>query len=234
MDGTNGFRNTGVIEWDVADLAGFAVGTGGEYLIRITRTRNALSTTPIVDLVQISALTEFKWDKNADVNLNSLTLVTDLAVAHGGTGRSSHTAYAVLCGGTTATAAQQSIASVGTAGQVLTSNGAGALPTFQAHTVPVMTVTSVASGASPYTVLAADQYISCNVSAGILSIMLPDTTTTGRVIIVKDSTGDAATNNLTVTTVTGAVTIDGATSFVMNTDYESANFIWNGTSYEVH
>jgi hypothetical protein len=38
----------------------------------------------------------------------------------------------VLCGGTTATGAYQSIASVGTAGQILTSNGAGALPTFQA------------------------------------------------------------------------------------------------------
>jgi hypothetical protein len=60
---------------------------------------------------------------------------TDVAVADGGTGRSSHTAYAVLCGGTATTAAQQSIASVGSSGQVLTSNGAGALPTFQS--VPV-------------------------------------------------------------------------------------------------
>lgn len=55
----------------------------------------------------------------------------DLSAANGGTGRSSHTEYAVICGGTTTTAAQQSIASVGTAGQLLTSNGAGALPTFQ-------------------------------------------------------------------------------------------------------
>lgn len=54
------------------------------------------------------------------------------AVAQGGTGVASATAYAVLCGGTTSTAALQSIAGVGTSGQVLTSNGAGALPTFQA------------------------------------------------------------------------------------------------------
>jgi hypothetical protein len=54
-----------------------------------------------------------------------------LNVADGGSGRSSATAYAVKCGGTTATGAEQSIASVGTAGQVLTSNGAGALPTMQ-------------------------------------------------------------------------------------------------------
>lgn len=56
---------------------------------------------------------------------------TDLAVDNGGTGLSSMTAYAVLCGGTTSTGALQSLASVGTSGQVLTSNGAGALPTWQ-------------------------------------------------------------------------------------------------------
>lgn len=55
-----------------------------------------------------------------------------LPVAQGGTGLTSTTAYAVVCGGTTSTGNLQSIASVGTSGQVLTSNGAGALPTFQA------------------------------------------------------------------------------------------------------
>jgi hypothetical protein len=53
-------------------------------------------------------------------------------VAGGGTGLTSTTAYAVLCGGTTSTGNLQSIAGVGTSGQVLTSNGASALPTFQA------------------------------------------------------------------------------------------------------
>lgn len=62
----------------------------------------------------------------------TLTNATGLPVAGGGTGAASLTAYAVLCGGTTSTSAVQPIASVGTAGQVLTSNGAGALPTFQA------------------------------------------------------------------------------------------------------
>jgi len=57
---------------------------------------------------------------------------TDVVVADGGTGRSTATAYGVLCGGTTATGAHQSIASVGTAGQALLSNGAAALPTFTA------------------------------------------------------------------------------------------------------
>ncbi|CAB4127704.1 hypothetical protein UFOVP93_42 [uncultured Caudovirales phage] len=60
-----------------------------------------------------------------------LTNCTGLPVAGGGTGDASFTTYGVICGGTTTTGALQSIASVGTSGQVLTSNGAGALPTFQ-------------------------------------------------------------------------------------------------------
>ena len=60
-----------------------------------------------------------------------VTLANALAVSSGGSGRATATAYAVICGGTTATGAHQSVASVGTSGQVLTSNGAGALPTFQ-------------------------------------------------------------------------------------------------------
>lgn len=53
-------------------------------------------------------------------------------VAKGGTGVASHTAYSVVCGGTTGTGALQNVSGVGTSGQVLTSNGAAALPTWQA------------------------------------------------------------------------------------------------------
>ena len=86
----------------------------------------------------------------------SISLTTQvsgtLPVANGGTGATSQTAYAVLCGGTTSTGAYQSIASVGTSGQVLTSNGAGALPTFQSPASTGLTVgtTTIASGTSGY------------------------------------------------------------------------------------
>lgn len=56
-------------------------------------------------------------------------------VSGGGTGITSATAYAVLCGGTTSTGALQSVAALGSSGHILTSNGAGALPTFQASSV---------------------------------------------------------------------------------------------------
>jgi hypothetical protein len=76
------------------------------------------------------------------------TILTDNAavtVAQGGTGATSQTAYAVLCGGTTSTGAFQSIAGVGTSGQVLTSNGAGALPTFQAAAGATITGTTTSA-----------------------------------------------------------------------------------------
>jgi len=57
---------------------------------------------------------------------------TTLTVPVGGTGLTSTTAYAILAGGTTSTGALQQVSGVGTSGQVLTSNGAGALPSWQA------------------------------------------------------------------------------------------------------
>ena len=141
-DGTNGFKNTGAILWDASTLAGWVIAASGRYEIRITRQRNVLATTPVLDELQISALTEYKWDKDGNVNLNSLTLTTPLVVSSGGSGRASHTAYAVICGGTTATGAQQSVASVGSAGQILMSNGAGMLPTWSTATYPATAGTS--------------------------------------------------------------------------------------------
>lgn len=58
-----------------------------------------------------------------------------LPVVRGGTGRATGSvAYSVICAGTTATGVQQNTAGVGTSGQVLTSNGAGALPTMEDST----------------------------------------------------------------------------------------------------
>lgn len=70
-------------------------------------------------------------------------------VAGGGTGDTSFTAFAVICGGTTSTGPLQSIASVGTSPQVLTSNGAGALPTFQSVSASgaITTITGNSGGA---------------------------------------------------------------------------------------
>lgn len=63
-------------------------------------------------------------------------------VAGGGTGDTSFTAFAPVCGGTTTTGALQSAdTGIGTSGFVLTSTGAGSLPTFQA--VPSTGITTI-------------------------------------------------------------------------------------------
>ena len=97
----------------------------------------------------------------------------------------------------------------------------------------IASYTAVAFGASPYVVLSTDYYIGADVTGGAITLRLPNAPTTGRVFVVKDVVGLAATNNITVTTVGGAVNIDGATSFVMNTAYESVQLIFNGSTYEV-
>lgn len=77
-----------------------------------------------------------------------------VSVANGGTGNTSFTAYAVIVGGTTTTGPLQSIASVGSANQIFTSNGAGVLPSFQSMNSSINGVTMVlkqGTGAGDYT-----------------------------------------------------------------------------------
>ena len=89
----------------------------------------------------------------------------------GGTGKQSFTTYAIITGGTTSTGALQSIASVGTSGQVLTSNGAGALPTFQANSdttniTPTVTATAPTVEGEIFYDTATDTFVGYGLNAG--------------------------------------------------------------------
>lgn len=118
-------------------------GGGGGGVSSVSGTTNRITstggTTPIIDisaayvgqtsLTTLGTITTGTWNGST------------IDVSHGGTGDTSLTAYAILCGGTTSTGNVQSVSGVGTSGQILTSNGAGALPTWQA--APASGVTSV-------------------------------------------------------------------------------------------
>ena len=83
------------------------------------------------DLIDVSHVK----DLEAEVVAVETALVNGLPVTHGGSGRlTATTAYSVIAAGTTATGAQQSIAP-STSGFVLTDNGTGVLPSFQAAAV---------------------------------------------------------------------------------------------------
>lgn len=116
--------------------------------------------------------------------------------------------------------------------------GTGVTVTAGANTITIaasgttnLTYTNV--NATPYVVLATDEYLSVDTSALSITVQLPNAATSGRVFIIKDRTGAAATRNITVTTVGGVVNIDGAATFVMNTNFQSIQVIGNGSTYEI-
>ena len=116
--------------------------------------------------------------------------------------------------------------------------GAGAdgvciITEFIGNNSPFYTYTLVTNADSPYTVLSGDYYLSIDSTAGAVTILLPDASSTGRNFIIKDKAGTSATNNITITTVSGTTLIDGATSLIMQTNYQSINLIFDGASYEV-
>ena len=102
-----------------------------------------------------------------------------------------------------------------------------------------LTVANIANGyvqvnhaMSPYPVTASDYFISCDSTAGVITILLPNSPGPRREFIVKDRTGAAITNNITVTTVSGTDLIDDVTSYVFTDQFESLEVLFNGLSYE--
>jgi hypothetical protein len=75
-DSTNGMRNNGLIVFLPADVSTWAL-SGSHYLIKITRTKNSLSTTPIISLAQVSTAAIYSWDKDAKVSCASADINGD-------------------------------------------------------------------------------------------------------------------------------------------------------------
>jgi hypothetical protein len=214
-------------------LTGILTGNGTSAFTASTVTQYGTvvaSTSNLVSSIAPSATSGIPYiSQGSSANPTFGTAV----VAGGGTGDTSFTAYAVITGGTTSTGALQNVSGVGSSGQVLTSSGAGALPVWSTPSV-AFAYTAVNAAASPYTVLSTDYYLACDVTAGTITIRLPNAPTTKTVYIIKDKVGLSATNNITVTTVGGTVTIDGATTFVMNTAYQAINVLFDGSNYQIY
>lgn len=83
---------------------------------------------------------------------------------------------------------------------------------------------------SPYTVLTTDDVIlvDTNLFASSMSvILLASPAVDGQIWTIKDWSGAAAAFNITVTVSGDANTIDGASSFVINQNYESVGFVYS-------
>ena len=128
---TLGTISTGV--WNGSLITGTFGGTG---------VNNGASTITLGGNLTTSGAfaSTFTMTNTTSVTFPTAGTLATTAVSGSGTGKASFTAYTVVCGGTTTTGSLQSVASVGTGGQVLTSNDASALPSFQD---PQIIVTSV-------------------------------------------------------------------------------------------
>jgi len=64
------------------------------------------------------------------------------------------------------------------------------------------------------------------------AVTLPSSPVNGQVIVVKDGSGDAFNNNITVSPSVG--TIDGFASFVLTQNYQAVSFVYNEDLGEWH
>jgi hypothetical protein len=188
------------------DLLGGVVGTSANRLLR-TKTVSSPSSagsvqnTPITcdDSGNLTGLASITGSgditfTSGTLNIATLNPTNALTVPHGGTGDASFTAYAVICGGTTSTGALQSIAGVGTSGQVLTSNDAAALPTFQTPAKPASASTTYTTNAALGTTTPYDDTIP-QITEGnqILSLSIACVRSTSKVKVSFAGTGGVAT-----------------------------------------
>jgi hypothetical protein len=82
---------------------------------------------------------------------------------------------------------------------------------------------------SPYQMLDTDYIVDVNVSSAA-SITLPSPII-GGIYKIKDNSGAAATNNITISA--GLKTIDGASTYVINTNYGCIEVVYNDTEWNV-
>lgn len=112
-------------------------------------------------------------------------------------------------------------------------DGTGGNPTISAMSgTPIMAYTNV--NTTPYVVNAGNYMLGVDTTAAPITVQMPNAPTTGTMYIIKDEAGTADTNAITVTTVGGAVLIDGSTSFSINVEYGSICVMFNGTKYLIY
>ncbi len=195
----------------------WATGTGNLYYSGISIVNATLQVNPTLTThpaeVQVGTL-------SFDGGVSSLNTATQ------------GTNHQVVLG--TGTSAVSVVSGTGTTGQTLTSNGTGVNPTWQ-NSGSVLAVTSVSYTQSPYTALTTDYYLKCSVPTtpfNPLTINLPAAPTTGQAFVIKDASGHAFTNHITIAPL-GGVLIDGSASYVLNKNYQSASVLFDGAAYEI-
>jgi hypothetical protein len=144
---------------------------------------NQTLTTPTISSTGFTNAQHAHTGATSGGQLTDAALSTFVGVAKGGSGRASHGAYNLIAGGTSSTAAQQSISN-GTSGQFLKSAGVGALPAFAG--IAVADISDFTSSVTAHSDVAA------NTAARHNHSNVPNiNTTTAAVVFVLNGNGSA-------------------------------------------
>lgn len=159
---------------------------------------------------------------NPGTHTLTANVVAPLPASYGGTGVISPMAHAVAVA---EGAGNFHFVGPGVAASFLQGLGVGSDPSFT--TGPIFNVTMPAGD---YTILSSDYFVGATTSAA-RAITLPASPTTGMTFVIKDITGTASTNNITVSG--NGKNIDGSSTNVIATNYASITVIYNGTQWSI-
>jgi len=124
---------------------------------------------------------------------NAVNLPLTIPVERGGTGVTSFTPYAVVCGGTTSTGPFQSVSGVGAASNVLTSAGVSSLPVWTPRPKSIVKVTTVINTGSSAVLDFGSTFITSTYTSYIIIFSQFKVLTTNAFLILQYSTNNGTT-----------------------------------------
>jgi hypothetical protein len=88
------------------------------------------------------------------------------------------------------------------------------------------------TGTSPVTVTTSDYFLCLDPTAGVITVNLPSSPTTGQTFLIKDCTGQAGSNAITVVPASG--NIDGNPNAVIGVPYQSVAVTYTGAQWSLN
>lgn len=228
---------TGVLKGDGTSISAAVAGT--DYVIpsgNITGTASNITATSNSTLTTLSALSLPGSQVTGDISGNATNVTGIVAIANGGTGQTTpNAAFNALSpmttGGDLIYGGASGVATRlpnGTAGQVLTSSGGTAAPTWTSVSTSSGITRSVNSISTPTTLASAPSVDYVYLVSGTTTVTLPTAVGNTNLYSIKN----VGTGTVTIAT-TSSETIDGSITAQLIVRYVSVDLISDGSNWNV-
>lgn len=212
-----------------------AVGTNPtNYPIISTRDPNQYDVVYRIGQFWVNTSNKSLWYLNNQSNSSGQLLSTWIQISGGShvLQSLSDTANTVVFPSLDTSSPPNNIQLVGQNGITITSVPASYLINFTINNFTPFAYVQV-TGPATYDALTTDYYISCDPSVGVITINLPAAPAIYHMYVVKDRTGAASVNNITVQS-SGGVLIDTYADYVLEGNFGAITLLFNGTNYEIY